>query len=144
MVGRVKEVTEETADQWDILFVEKEKQEELLRPKTIRVYQKGRDKGKGKVGGPQSLKIIDNLTPPPSDTPLVVTTDNQPATESMETPLEDTNTESKILYTINIDTQEVNVVVDRKTIVDKKEEVTTESPVANVEVEVNDIVNIST
>lgn len=143
MARRVNEIIEETVDQWDIFFVEKEKQEELLRPKTIRVYQKDRDKGKGKVGGPPSLKITDNLPPPPSDTPPEETTDNQMATESMETPQEDTNPESKILYTMNIDTQEVNVVVDKETTKDIKEDVTTESPIADVEVEVNDKVNIS-
>lgn len=62
----------------------------------------------------------------------------------METPLEDTNLESEILYTVNIDTQEVNVLVDREITEDKKKDVTTESPTANVEVEVNETVNINT
>lgn len=35
MVGRVTKVSEEIANGWDIFFVEKEKEEELLRPKTI-------------------------------------------------------------------------------------------------------------
>lgn len=74
MAGRVNEISEETANRWDIFFVEKEKQE-LKRPKTIKVYQK--DKGKRKVGGPPSLKIIDNLPPPTSYTPPVQTIDSQ-------------------------------------------------------------------
>lgn len=144
MAGRVNEVSKETIDAWDVFFVEKEKQEELLRRKTIRVYQKDRDKGKGKVGGSPSLKITDNLTPPPSDTPLLEAIDNQSATKSMETPLEDTNLEFEVLYTMNIDTQEVNVVVDREATQDKKKDVTTESSTVDVEVEVNDTIHIST
>ncbi|XP_059077901.1 histone chaperone ASF1-like [Cryptomeria japonica] len=33
MVGRVNDIAEETADKWDIFFVEKKKQEELNQPK---------------------------------------------------------------------------------------------------------------
>ncbi|XP_059073095.1 uncharacterized protein LOC131873933 [Cryptomeria japonica] len=36
MVGRVNEITKETTDQWDIFFVEKEKQEELKIPKPFK------------------------------------------------------------------------------------------------------------
>lgn len=90
------------------------------------------DKGKGKVGSPPSLKITDNLPPPLSDTPLTHTVDNQPTIKSMETPLEDTNPESHILYTMNIDTQEVSIVVDKETTKDKKEDVATEPPATDV------------
>lgn len=134
MAGRVNEISEEFADQWDIFFSKKEKQEELKRPKTIRVYQKDKDKGKGKVGGPPSLNITDNLPPPPSYTPLVHTIDKQLATKSMETPHEDTNPESEILYTMNIDTQEVNIVVDKETTGGKKKDVATEPLAIDVEI----------
>lgn len=57
MVGRVNEIAEETIDKWDIFFVKKEKQEELNRPKkTFKVYQKDKDKGKGKIGGISTLR----------------------------------------------------------------------------------------
>lgn len=55
----------------------------------------------------------------------------------METPLEDTNLESEVLYTMNIDTQEVNVVVDKETTEDKKKDVTTESLTTDVEINVS-------
>lgn len=132
----MNEITEETIDQWDIFFVEKEKQEELKRPKTVRVYQKYKDKGKDKVGGPPNLKIMDNLPPSHSDTPPVETIDTQPLTESMETPHEDTNPESEILYTMNIVTQEVNIVVNKETTEDKKKYVATEPPTIDVEIRV--------
>lgn len=60
IAGRVKEIANEIADKWDIFFAEKEKQEERSRPKidkTFKVYQ--RDKGKRKVAGDPSIKIID-------------------------------------------------------------------------------------
>lgn len=40
MVGKVTKVFEETTNGWDIFFVEKEKEEELLRPQTIKVYKR--------------------------------------------------------------------------------------------------------
>ncbi|XP_059074796.1 L-type lectin-domain containing receptor kinase S.1-like [Cryptomeria japonica] len=70
------------------------------------------------------------------DTPPVDNTDSQPATEIMETPLEDTNPESKILYTMNVDTQEENVVVDRETTEDKTIDVTNESLAPEVEINI--------
>lgn len=142
MAGRVNEISEETADQQDIFFVAKEEQEELKRPKTIRVYQKDRDKGKGKVGGPPNLKITDKLPPPLFDTPPVETIDTQPTTQSMETPHEDTNPESNFFYTMNIDTQEVNIVVDKEST--EKIDVAIETPAIDVEIGVSDTVNIST
>lgn len=62
------------------------------------------------------MKVTDNLSPPASDTPSIETVDTPPVTnniESMETTHEDTNPNSEVLYTMNIDTQEVNIVVDR-------------------------------
>lgn len=61
----------------------------------------------------------------------------------METPQEDTNPESKILYTMNIDSQEVNIVVDKETTEDKKKDMATKSPTVDVEIGVSDTVNIS-
>lgn len=81
MAGRVNEITKETTYKWDIFFVEKEKQEELNRTKTFKVYQKNKDKGKGKVGELPNIKVIDNLPPPPI-TPLVETVDTS-TTEDM-------------------------------------------------------------
>lgn len=60
----------------------------------------------------------------------------------MQTPLEDTNPEAEILYSVNMDTQEVNVVFFRETTEDKKIDVTTESPTTDAEVELNETVNI--
>lgn len=130
MVGKVNEISKETAGKWDIFFVEKEKQEELKRPKIFKVYQKDKDKGKGKVGRLPNIKVTDNL-PPPLVTPSVLT-NNTPATENVETPHEDTNRESEILYTMNIDTQEVNIVVDKESTEEKKKDVATEQPTDNV------------
>lgn len=62
----------------------------------------------------------------------------------METPQEDTNPKSKILYAMNTDTQEVNIVVDKETTEDKKKDMATKSPAANVEIGVSDTINIST
>lgn len=138
MAGRVNEITKETTDKWDIFFVEKEKKEELKTPKTFRVYQKDKDKGKGKIGGPPSIKVIDNLPPPPSDTPPTQTVDTPPVmdnVESMETTHEDPNPNSEVLYTMNIDTQEVNIVVDKETI--EKRDVATEPPTKKIAVETN-------
>lgn len=112
MAGWVNEIVEETTNKWDVFFVEKEKHEELNRPKkTFKVYQKDRDKGKGKVGVLPNIKVTDNL-PPPLVTSLVQT-NNTPATEDVDTTHEDTNPKSEILFTMNIDTQEVNIVVDK-------------------------------
>lgn len=116
MVGRVNEVAEETENAWDIFLVEKEKQEEYRNPKPIKVYQKDKDKGKGKVSGPPSIKIRDNLSPPPLVTPPVTTTEDQPTDESMDVSQEDTNPNSEVLYTIDVDTQKVNIVVDKSTL----------------------------
>lgn len=129
MADRVNEMTEETTDKWDIFFVEKEKQEELKQPKTFKVYQKEKGKGKGKAGGPLSIKVT-------SDTLPVVNIDTPPTTnnvESMETTHEDTNPDLEVLYTINIDTQEVNIMVDKEST--EKRDVATEPLVENIVVE---------
>lgn len=85
MVGRVKEIVEETTNKWDIFFVEREKKEEKDRQKMdesfAKVYQK--DKGKGKIGSVPDIKIKDNLPPLTYDTPPItveapVQTDSQP------------------------------------------------------------------
>lgn len=132
MANRVNELSEETIDEWVIFFVEKEKQEKLKRPKDFKVYQKDKDKGKGKVGGIPNIKVTDNL-PPPSIT-LSIQIDATTDTKAMETRHEDTNPESKIMYTMNIDTQKVNIVVDKET-TDEKKYVATKPPTENVEVE---------
>lgn len=132
----MNEITKETSDKWDIFFVEKEKKEELKRPKAFRVYQKDKDKGKGKVGGPPSIKVTDNLPPPPSDAPPVETIGTPPVidnVESMQTTHEDINPDLEVLYTMNIDTQEVNIVVDKETT--EKKDVATEPLVENIVVE---------
>lgn len=113
MVGRVNEVTEEIENGWDIFLVEKEKQEEYRNPKPIKVYQKERDKGKGKVGGPLRIKVKDNLSPLPQITSPVKTTEDQPADESMN--IKDTNPNPEVLYTVDVDTQKINIVVDKDT-----------------------------
>lgn len=107
MASRVIEVSEETEDGWDIFLVEKEKQEEYRNPKPIKVYQKDKDKGKGKVGGPPSIKVKDNLPPPVK----IAIPKNQPAAESMHA--EDSNTNHEVLFTINVDTQNINITVDK-------------------------------
>lgn len=127
--GRVNEVTEEIENGWDIFLVEKEKQKEYRNPKPIKVYQKDKDKGKGKVGGPPSIKIKDNLSPPPLITPLVTTTKDQPTDESMHVPQEDTNPNPEVLYTVDVDTQKVNIVIDKDTT--GKTDMASEPPVAD-------------
>lgn len=70
MVGKVKEIVDETTNKWDILFVEKEKKEEKDKQKIdkcfTKVYQKC-DKGKNKVSSIPKLTIKDNLPPPVED-----------------------------------------------------------------------------
>lgn len=84
----------------------------MNRPKkTFKVYQKDIDKGKGKVGGLPNIKVTDNLPPPLVTTPT--NTKDIPTTKNIDMPHEETNPESKILFTMNIDTQEVNIVVDK-------------------------------
>lgn len=120
MVGRVKEIVDETADKWDIFFVEKEKQEERRIPnvkKTFKVYQK--DKGKGKIGGVPSIKITYNIPPPTQDTPPLAPSSPVHRANPPDIPIEglthdDTNPKYKILFIMNVDTQEVNIVVDKE------------------------------
>lgn len=129
MVGRVNEVAEETANTWDIFLVEKEKQEEYRNSKPIKVYQKDKDKGKRKFGGPPSIKIIDNLPPPSQDTPLVTTIEDQSTDESVDISQEDTNPNSEVLNIVDVDTQKVNIVVDKDTT--DKTDMASEPPVTD-------------
>lgn len=66
MAGRVKEIANETANKWDIFFIEKEKKEERERQKMdksfAKVYQK--DKGIRKIGSIPIIKVTNNLPPP--------------------------------------------------------------------------------
>lgn len=63
------------------------------------------------------------------------TTDKWDNVESMETTHEDPNPDSEVLYTMNIDSQEVNIMVDKETI--EKRDVATEPPIENIAVEIN-------
>lgn len=113
MVGRVKEIADEIADKSDIFFVEKEKREEMNRPKkTFKVYQKDKDKGKGKIGRVPNIKITDNLPPPPLDTASVHSED-PPVINTEGVTHDDTNPKLEILFTMNVHTREVNIVVDK-------------------------------
>lgn len=93
--------------------MDKKKKEEYRNPKPIKVYQKDKDKGKGKVGGPPSIKIKDNLSPPPLITPPVTTIEDQPIDDSMDVSQEDTNPNPEVLYIVDVDTQKVNIVIDK-------------------------------
>lgn len=105
--------------------------------KTFKVYQKDKDKGKGKVCGIPNIKITNNL-PPPLDTTLIHSVD-PPVTDSIGVTHDDTNLDSKILFTTNVDTQEVNIVVDKDNTKVKNDIANNgnidEQPVENVEVE---------
>lgn len=72
------------------------------------------------------------------DTPpayIIVTAPIIDNVESMETTHEDTNPDSEVLYTMNIDTQEVNIMVDKKKT--KKRDMENEPPIENIAVETN-------
>lgn len=124
MVEKVKEIADEIVDKWDVFFVEKEKREEKERQKVdksfTKVYQKI-DKGKGKVGNILDITVKDNLLPPAQDTPLVV---EEAPTEMQNEPREDKSEEVKednidpeleILFTMNVETQDINIVLDKDT-----------------------------
>lgn len=122
MVGRVKEIADETTDKWDIFFVEREKKEEKDRQKVdkyfTKVYQK--EKGKGKIGSVPDIMVKDNLPPPAHDTSQITAeaptqTDSQPGEKVEEMTRVDTNPESYILFTMNVDTQDFNIVMDKET-----------------------------
>lgn len=82
--------------------------------KPIKVYQKDKDKGKGKAGGPPSIKVKDNLLPPPPNTsPVIKNSQDQPIVENMN--VEDMNPNPEVLYIVDVDTQKINIVVDKDT-----------------------------
>lgn len=127
MARRVKKIADETTNKWDIFFVEREKKEEKDRQKMdksfTKVYQK--DKGKGKIGSVPNITIKDNLPPSTQDAPPVTVeaptqTDNQPEEKVEEMTRDDINPESAILFTMNVDTQDFNIVMDKETTEVKK------------------------
>lgn len=122
MAVRVKEIADEMIDKWDIFFMEKEKKEEKDRQKMdmsfAKVYQK--DKGKGKIGSVPDITIKDNLPPPTQDASpitieVLVQTGCQPEEKAEEITQDDTNPNSNILFTMNVDTQDFNIVMDKET-----------------------------
>lgn len=144
MAGRVKEIVDETADKWDIFFVEKENKEERERQEMDKsfdkVYQK--DKGKRKIGSIPIIKVTDNIPPPTQDTQpltldITVHKDNKPDKENEKVTHDDTNPDYKILFTMNVDTQDINIVVDKETAevkaADTKNSEISESPTHTVD-----------
>lgn len=147
--GRVKEITDETIDKWDIFFVEKEKREEKDRQKIdksfTKVYQKI-DKGNSKVGTVLDIIVKDNLSPPAQDTPPVVSeapTEMQNENEKISEEVKTNNVDSKsdILFTMNVDTQDINNVLDKEIAEEKKFEALNveklESPVKTIDTQQN-------
>lgn len=103
--------------------------------KNFNIYQKDRDKEKCKVGGLPNIKVTDNLPPPLVTTP---TPRIYRLLKNVDTTHEDTNPESEILFTMNIDTQEVNIIVDKditkiKNNIANNENIA-EQPIENIEV----------
>lgn len=82
--------------------------------KTFKVYQKDKDKGKGKVGGVPPIQITDNLPPPAQDIPPVHTV-NPSDMGTEDVILDNTNPDSEILFSMNVDKQNINIVVDKET-----------------------------
>lgn len=82
------------------------------------MYQKG-DKGKRKVGNIPDLTIKDNLPPLTKDTPSVVAEaqveiqDQNEERMAEEVNIDNIDPESKNLFTMNVDTQDINIVVDK-------------------------------
>lgn len=88
-----------------------------------KAYQK--DKGKSKIGNVPNIMVKDNLPPLTQDTPPIIAeapvqTDSQPKEKAEEMTQDDTNPESNILFTINVDTQDFNFVMDKETTKVKK------------------------
>lgn len=140
MTGRVKEIADGTSDNWDIFFVEKEKEEEMNQPKkTFKVYQKDKDKGKGKIGGFPNIKITDNLLPPPLNN-APVHSEDPPVIDTGGITHDDTNPKSEILFTMNVDTQEVNIIVDKDNLEVKLDNIDSgnmaEQPVETIKAEI--------
>lgn len=149
LAGRVKEITYETTNKWDMFFVEREKKEEKDREKMdksfTKLYQK--DEGEGKIGSVPDIIIKDNLSPLAQDTPPIIVeastqTKSHPDKEKVEEiTKDDTNPESDILFTMNVDTQEFNIVLDKETTEVKKAKTTNieifESPVNTIDSQQN-------
>ncbi|XP_059069861.1 uncharacterized protein LOC131859797 [Cryptomeria japonica] len=107
MPGRVKAIADETVDNWDLFFVEKEKKEEKERQKIDKSFTKAEEHAEIQV--------------------------EEQATEQVETQvdheeekMEEVNTEnidpkSNIMFTMNVDTQDINVVIDKSSKNIKKE-----------------------
>lgn len=143
MAGRVKEIANEMKDKWDIFFVAKEKKEKRINRKWMsfaKVYQK--DKCKGKIGSIPNITIKDNLPPPAQDTPPITTEvlvqpNSQPEDNVEEMTQDDTNPDSNILFTMNVDTWDFNIVMDKETSEVKQTEATnieiSESPVNTID-----------
>lgn len=141
MAGRVKEIVDETADKWDVFFVEREKKEGKDRQKMDRsftkVYQKV-DKGKGKIGNIPDIIVKDNLPPLTQDTPPIISKtpsqmDSQLGEDKLEELKED-NPAPDILFTMNVDTRDFNIVMDKETTEVKKSECIPDNTQLNTEI----------
>ncbi|XP_059064268.1 uncharacterized protein LOC131856491 [Cryptomeria japonica] len=104
------------------------------------VYQKG-DKGKNKVDNVPDLTIKDNLPPPAQDTPPVAVeaqaeVQNQPTKKtSEEQKLTDVvDPESNVLFTIKVDTQDINITMDDTSIPEIGKDHPTNTPV-NIDID---------
>lgn len=124
MGSRVKEIADEMIDKCDIFFVEREKKEEkdrqMVDKSFANIYQKV-DKGKGKIGNIPDITVKDNLPPLVQHTPPVVAEartqtkidlEEEKAEEMMR---DETNPESDIIFTMNVDSQDFNIVMDKET-----------------------------
>lgn len=144
MAGRKKEIVDETTEKWDIFFVEKEKREEKGRQKEdkpfTKVYQKG-DKGKNKVGSVPDLTIKDNLPPltqntPPATTEAQEEVQNQPIenTSEEEKAIDVVDPESNVLFTMKVDTQNINITIDDTSIPEIGKDQPTDTPL-NIDID---------
>lgn len=90
-----------------------------------KVYQK--DKGKCKIGGVPSIKVTDNIPPLAQDTPPLTSTSLVHTADPLDMDTnsmthDDTNPESEILFTMNVDTHNINIMVDKETIEVKEDD----------------------
>ncbi|XP_059070449.1 uncharacterized protein LOC131860101 [Cryptomeria japonica] len=114
MAGRVKEIADKTTDKWDILFVEREKKEEKERQKVDKSFTK--------------------------DTPSVISkapthVETQPEEEKVgEETKDDIDLESEIIFTMNVDTEDFNIVMDKETTEVKKSETIPDDTQLNIEI----------
>lgn len=92
-----------------------------------KVYQKT-DKGKYKIGSVPDITVKDKLPPPAKDTPTIILEaptqmDSQPKEEKVEeVTKDDINSELDIIFTMNVDTQDFNIVMEKETTKVKKSE----------------------